>query len=126
MDARRWSVKRWADCWETKVLVLSWAGRVRAVAADLNRRGPRTALIDLVLAKVADEMPLPPDRHSPIAARADEIWRLMSRVYGRRPVARTNVAPLAIAAAQARDSVAGPDRGSGPDRSAHHLRGHRR
>ncbi len=86
-----------------------WVGRevVRAAAADLDQRGPATALTEMVLAEVADEVPPPPDQSTHVAARADDMWRLMSRVYGRRPVACADFAPLALTAAAAGDPVAG-------------------
>ena len=79
-----------------------WIGHrvVRAVAADLEGRGPATALTALVLAQVADEAPQDEEPRRP------EVWKLMSRVYRRRPVECAEFAPLAFAASMSGDSVA--------------------
>ena len=79
-----------------------WIGLrvVRAVAADIEDRGPATALTGLVLAEVDDET-VPVE-----GARRPEIWKVMRRVYGRRPVECAEFAPLAIRAAAAGDPVA--------------------
>lgn len=73
---------------------------VRAAAADIEGRGPATALTSLVLAEVSDESA--PDGE----VRRPEIWRLMGRVYGRRPVECAAFAPLALRAAADGDAVA--------------------
>ena len=79
-----------------------WIGLrvVRAVAADIEDRGPATALTGLVLAEVDDET-VPVE-----GARRPEIRKVMRRVYGRRPVECAEFAPLAIRAAAAGDPVA--------------------
>jgi glucosamine kinase len=79
-----------------------WIGHrvVRAAAADIEGRGPATALTDLVLAQVDDEST--PDED----VRRPEIWKVMRRVYGRRPVECAEFAPLALRAAAAGDPIA--------------------
>ncbi len=79
-----------------------WIGRrvVRAVAADLESRGPSTSLTGLVLAEVRNESS--PDED----VRRPEVWHLMRRVYGQRPVECANFAPLALRAAAGGDAVA--------------------
>lgn len=79
-----------------------WIGHrvVRAVAADLEGRGPATALTPLVLASVDDEV-IPEEE-----PRRPEIWKVMTRVYRRRPVECAEFAPLAFAASLAGDAVA--------------------
>lgn len=79
-----------------------WIGHrvVRAAVADIEDRGPATALTGLVLAEVDDET-VPVE-----GARRPEIWKVMRRVYGRRPVECAEFAPLAIRAAAAGDPVA--------------------
>ncbi len=79
-----------------------WIGHrvVRAVAADLESRGPETALTPLVLALVDEEV-LPDEE-----VRRPEVWKLMRRVYGRRPVECAEYAPLAFRAASSGDAVA--------------------
>ena len=79
-----------------------WIGHrvVRAVAADLEGRGPATALTALVLATVDDETPQEEEPRRP------EVWKVMSRVYKRRPVECAEFAPFAFAAALAGDVVA--------------------
>lgn len=73
---------------------------VRAAAADIEGRGPSTALTALVLAVVDEEGT--PDED----VRRPEIWKLMRRVYGRRPVECADFAPLALRAAADGDAVA--------------------
>lgn len=73
---------------------------VRAAAADIEGRGPTTALTPLVLAQVSEEGT--PDED----VRRPEIWKLMRRVYGRRPVECADFAPLALRAAADGDAVA--------------------
>lgn len=85
-----------------------WIGRevVRAVAADLDARGPRTSLTTAVLAELErDPAPELPGVPHP-ALRTREMWALMRRVYDRRPVEVASFAPLALAAAEAGDEVA--------------------
>ena len=79
-----------------------WIGHrvVRAAAADIEGRGPATALTALVLAQVDDEST--PDED----VRRPEIWKVMRRVYGRRPVECADFAPLAFGAATAGDAIA--------------------
>jgi N-acetylglucosamine kinase-like BadF-type ATPase len=79
-----------------------WIGHrvVRAVAADLEGRGPATALTPLVLASVDDEVTQAEEPRRP------EVWKVMSRVYTRRPVECAEFAPLAFAAALSGDAVA--------------------
>ena len=79
-----------------------WIGHrvVRAAAADLEGRGPATALTDLVMARVDDE-PTPDED-----VRRPEVWKLMRHVYGRRPVECAEFAPLAFRAAVTGDAVA--------------------
>jgi glucosamine kinase len=79
-----------------------WIGHrvVRAAAADLEGRGPKTALTPLVMALVDDEA-LPDEE-----VRRPEVWKVMRRVYGRRPVECAEYAPLAIRAAASGDTVA--------------------
>jgi N-acetylglucosamine kinase-like BadF-type ATPase len=79
-----------------------WIGNrvVRAVAAALEGRGPQTALTGLVLAQVDDETPQEEEPRRP------EVWKVMSRVYRRRPVECAEFAPLAFAAAATGDAVA--------------------
>lgn len=79
-----------------------WIGHrvARAAAADIEGRGPSTALTSLVLEQVDDEST--PDED----ARRPEIWKLMRRVYGRRPVECADFAPLALRAALDADPVA--------------------
>ncbi len=79
-----------------------WIGHrvVRAAAADLEGRGPATALTPLVLAMVEDET-LPDEE-----VRRPEVWKVMRRVYGRRPVECAEYAPLAFRAAASGDAVA--------------------
>ena len=79
-----------------------WIGHrvVRAAAADLEGRGPSTALTPLVLALVDDET-LPDED-----VRRPEVWKIMRRVYGRRPVECAEYAPLAFRAADGGDAVA--------------------
>jgi N-acetylglucosamine kinase-like BadF-type ATPase len=73
---------------------------VRAAAAEIEGRGPSTALTALVLASVDEEGT--PDED----VRRPEIWKLMRRVYGRRPVECADFAPLALRAAAQGDAVA--------------------
>ncbi|MGV8848029.1 MAG: N-acetylglucosamine kinase [Propionibacteriaceae bacterium] len=73
---------------------------VRAAAADIGGRGSATALTALVLAEVDEEGT--PDED----VRRPEIWKLMRRVYGRRPVECADFAPLALRAAADGDVVA--------------------
>lgn len=73
---------------------------VRAAAAEIEGRGPSTALTALVLAQVDDEGT--PDED----VRRPEMWRLMRRVYGRRPVECADFAPLALRAAAEGDAIA--------------------
>ena len=73
---------------------------VRAAAAEIEGRGPSTALTGLVLAAVDEEGT--PDED----VRRPEIWKLMRRVYGRRPVECADFAPLALRAAAEGDAVA--------------------
>jgi N-acetylglucosamine kinase-like BadF-type ATPase len=73
---------------------------VRAAAADIEGRGPSTALTAMVLADVDEEGT--PDED----VRRPEIWKLMRRVYGRRPVECADFAPLALRAAAEGDAVA--------------------
>lgn len=73
---------------------------VRAAAAEIEGRGPSTALTALVLAQVDEEGT--PDED----VRRPEIWKLMRRVYGRRPVECADFAPLALRAAAEGDAVA--------------------
>jgi len=79
-----------------------WIGQrvLRAAAADIEGRGPATALTAMVLAVVDDETT--PDED----VRRPEIWKVMRRVYGRRPVECAEFAPLALRAAAAGDAVA--------------------
>ncbi|HET7724214.1 MAG TPA: BadF/BadG/BcrA/BcrD ATPase family protein [Propionibacteriaceae bacterium] len=79
-----------------------WIGHrvVRAAAADLEGRGPATALTPLVMALVEDES-LPDED-----VRRPEVWKVMRRVYGRRPVECAEYAPLAFRAAAGGDTVA--------------------
>lgn len=79
-----------------------WIGHqvVRAAAADLEGRGPSTSLTRLVMAEVSDESI--PDED----VRRPEVWHLMRRVYGRRPVECAGFAPLALRAAADGDAVA--------------------
>ncbi len=79
-----------------------WIGHrvVRAAAADIEGRGPATALTDLVVAQVDDESA--PDED----VRRPEIWKVMRRVYGRRPVECAEFAPLAFRAAASGDPIA--------------------
>jgi N-acetylglucosamine kinase-like BadF-type ATPase len=79
-----------------------WIGHrvVRAVAADLEGRGPATALTSLVMARVDDESP--PDED----VRRPEVWKVMRHVYGRRPVECAEFAPLAFRAVTEGDAVA--------------------
>jgi glucosamine kinase len=79
-----------------------WIGHrvLRAAAADIEGRGPATALTAMVLAVIDDEST--PDED----VRRPEIWKMMRRVYGRRPVECAEFAPLAIRAAAAGDPVA--------------------
>jgi N-acetylglucosamine kinase-like BadF-type ATPase len=79
-----------------------WIGHrvVRAAAADIEGRGPATALTALVLAHVDDESA--PDED----VRRPEIWKVMRRAYGRRPVECAEFAPLAFRAAAEGDAVA--------------------
>ena len=73
---------------------------VRAAAADIEGRASATVLTALVLAQVDDEGT--PDED----VRRPEIWKLMRRVYGRRPVECADFAPLALRAAADGDVVA--------------------
>jgi N-acetylglucosamine kinase-like BadF-type ATPase len=73
---------------------------VRAAAAEIEGRGPSTALTGLVLTAVDDEGT--PDED----VRRPEIWKLMRRVYNRRPVECADFAPLALRAAAEGDAVA--------------------
>jgi glucosamine kinase len=79
-----------------------WIGHrvVRAAAADIEGRGPATTLTDLVLAQVDDEST--PDED----VRRPEIWKVMRRAYGRRPVECAEFAPLAFRAAAEGDAIA--------------------
>jgi N-acetylglucosamine kinase-like BadF-type ATPase len=79
-----------------------WIGHrvARAAAADIEGRGPTTALTSLVLEDLSEEET--PDED----VRRPEIWKVMRRVYGRRPVECAAFAPLAFRAAARGDAVA--------------------
>ena len=80
-----------------------WVGHrvIRAVAADLDRRGPATALTAPVLALVGES----PDAAIELG-RMDALDRLMADVYAMLPIRLARFAPLAFEAADAGDRVA--------------------
>jgi glucosamine kinase len=72
-----------------------WIGRrvVRAVAADLDGRGPATPLTGMLL----DELGIHGDAGSAVAGRPNALRDLVEAVYGRRPIDLATFAPLAFA-----------------------------
>lgn len=87
-----------------------WIGRevARAVAADLDGRGPTTAMTPLLLAASA---PDPTLDHNEVPNRSDErdllLREIVRRVYALRPVHLAQYAPLAFEAARSsHDAVA--------------------
>ncbi len=80
-----------------------WIGHraIRAVAADIEQRGPATSMTAAVLAGI-DASPHFRDTGN----RRSEIWHLMRHVYDRRPVECAEFAPVALAAWGEGDPVA--------------------
>jgi glucosamine kinase len=78
-----------------------WLGRqaVRAVFAELDRRGERTLLTPSVLATLAGDDAVP-------AEPAEQLVALRDTVYDGPPIALAGLAPLVPAAAEAGDRVA--------------------
>ncbi|MGG7509466.1 N-acetylglucosamine kinase [Plantibacter sp. YIM 135249] len=72
-----------------------WIARrvVRAVAADLDGLGPRTALTPLLTEALGISLDEAPSEH-----RSNALGSLIDHVYGDRPIALARFAPLAFAA----------------------------
>lgn len=94
-----------------------WIGRemARAVAADLDGRGPATALTPLLLAATASatgqktEVSLDPGSVEPQHPSSDQnplLREIVKHVYALRPVQLAQYAPLAFEAMSAHDAVA--------------------
>lgn len=77
-----------------------WIGRrvVRAVAAELDGRGPATRLTPLLLSALGIAEPETDDATAPRRGRSASLRRLVDAVYERRPIDLAGFAPLAIEA----------------------------